>query len=85
MSEIFLQLTGQSHHCECLHVILHLTVMSRVAASPVDEHGGRVGPGGLQVSHSVPLIDAALLRGDAALIEGHPRESNATWEVVEAP
>lgn len=53
-------------------------------ASPVDEHGGRVGPRGLQVGHGVPLVDAALLRGDAALVEGHPREGDAPWEVVEA-
>jgi len=52
--------------------------------SPVGEHGGRVGPGGVQVGHGVPLIDAALLWGDAALIEGHPRESNPPLEVVEA-
>ena len=51
--------------------------------SPVDKHSGWVGPGGLQVGHSIPLIDAALLWGDAALIESHPCESNASWEVVE--
>lgn len=54
------------------------------AASPVHKHGGRVGTCALQVSHGVPLVDAALLRGDAALVEGHPRESDAPWEVVEA-
>lgn len=59
------------------------TALSQEAVSPVDEHSGRVGPGGLQVGHSVPLIDAALLWGDAALVEGHPCESNAPWEVVE--
>lgn len=52
--------------------------------SPVHKHGGRVGPRALQVGHGVPLVDAALLRGDAALVEGHPRESDAAWEVVEA-
>lgn len=50
---------------------------------PVDEHGGRFGPGGLQVGHGVPLVDAALLRVDAALVEGHPGESDAPGEVVE--
>lgn len=53
-------------------------------ASPVHKHGGRVGPCALQVGHGVPLVDAALLRGDAALVEGHPRESDAPWEVVES-
>lgn len=53
-------------------------------ASPVHKHGGRVGPRALQVGHGVPLVDAALLRGDAALVEGHPREGDAPWEVVEA-
>lgn len=53
------------------------------STSPVDEHGGRVGPGRLQVGHGVPLVDAALLRVDAALVEGHPGESNAPGEVVE--
>lgn len=53
-------------------------------ASLVHKHGGRVGPRALQVGHGVPLVDAALLRGDAALVEGHPRESDAPWEVVEA-
>lgn len=52
--------------------------------SPVYEHGGRVGPDGLQVGHCVPLIDVALLRVDAALIERHPCESDAPWEVVES-
>lgn len=51
--------------------------------SLVDEHGGRIRPGALQVGHGIPLIDAALLGGDAALVERHPRESNAPWEVVE--
>lgn len=53
------------------------------SVSPVDKHGGRVRPGGLQVGHGVPLVDAALLGGDAALVEGHPGEGDAPGEVVE--
>lgn len=53
------------------------------SASPVDKHGGRVGSGGLQVGHGVPLVDAALLRVDAARVEGHPGEGDAPGEVVE--
>lgn len=49
---------------------------------PVDEHGRWVGPHGLQVGHSVPLVDAALLGGDTALIEAHPGEGHAPGEVV---
>lgn len=60
-----------------------MLIEAACSVSPVDKHGGRVRPGGLQVGHGIPLIDAALLWGDAALIEGHPSESNATWEVVE--
>lgn len=52
--------------------------------SPVYEHGGRVGPDGLQVGHCVPLVDVALLRVAAALVERHPRESDAPREVVES-
>lgn len=53
------------------------------STSPVDEHGGRVGSRRLQVGHGVPLVDAALLRVDAALVEGHPGERDAPGEVVE--
>lgn len=53
--------------------------------SLVSEHGGRIGPHGLQVLHGVPLVDAALLGGDAALIVARPGERNSTGKVVISP
>lgn len=51
----------------------------------VHKQRGGVGPRGLQVLHGIPLIDAALLRADAALIVGGPDERHSSWEVVMPP
>lgn len=51
----------------------------------VHKQRGGVGPRGLQVLHGVPLVDAALLGADAALIVGGPDESYAPREVVVPP
>ena len=51
----------------------------------VHKQGRGVGPRGLQVLHGVPLVDAALIRADAALIVGGPDESHAAGEVVVSP
>ena len=51
----------------------------------VHKQRGGVGPCGLQVLHGIPLIDAALLRADAALIVGGPDERHSSWEVVMPP
>lgn len=48
----------------------------------VHKQGRGVGPRGLQVLHGVPLVDAALIRADAALIVGGPDERHAPGEVV---
>ena len=45
--------------CETIHVISYPFAIS--VDSLVEKHGGRVRPQGLQVSHGVPLVDAALL------------------------
>lgn len=66
--------------CETLHVISYPFAIS--VDSLVDKHGGGVRPQGLQVSHGVPLVDAALLWGDAALIVTHPGEGHSPGEVV---
>lgn len=52
------------------------------ANSLVDKQGRGVGPRGLQVLHGVPLVDAALLGADAALVVGGPEKSHAPGEVV---
>lgn len=51
----------------------------------VDEEGWRVGAGGLQVLHRVPLVDAALVGADAALVVRGPDQGHPTWEVVVPP
>ena len=56
-----------------------------VGYSLVCEQGGGVGPRGLEVLHGVPLVDAALLGADAALIVGGPEQRHAPWEVVVPP
>lgn len=48
----------------------------------VHKQGRGVGSRGLQVLHGVPLVDAALIRADAAVIVGGPDECHATGEVV---
>lgn len=48
----------------------------------VHKQGRGVGPRGLQVLHGVPLVDAALVGADAALVVGGPDESHAAGEVV---
>lgn len=48
----------------------------------VNKQGRGVGPRGLQVWHGIPLIDAALLRADAAFVIGGPDERHTTGEVV---
>lgn len=50
--------------------------------SLVREQGGGVGPRGLQVLHGVPLVDAALLGANAALVVGGPEQRHAPGEVV---
>lgn len=53
--------------------------------SLVHKQGRGVGPRGLHVLHGVPLVDAALLGADAALVVGGPDESHAPGEVVVPP
>lgn len=53
--------------------------------SLVCEQGGGVGPCGLEVLHGIPLVDAALLGADAALVVGGPEQRHAPWEVVVPP
>lgn len=48
----------------------------------VDKHGGWVWSCGLQVLHGVPLVDAALVWSNAALIVAHPGESHSSREIV---
>lgn len=48
----------------------------------VNKHGGRVWPCCLQILHGVPLVDAALIWSNAALIVAHPGESHTSREVV---
>lgn len=48
----------------------------------VDKHGRWVWPCCLQVLHGVPLVDAALVWSDAALVVSHPGERHASREVV---
>ena len=50
--------------------------------SLVHKQGWGVGPRGLQVLHGVPLVDAALLGADAALVVAGPDQSHAPREVV---
>lgn len=57
-------------------------VGQEVPHSRVDIQGRGVGPRRLQVLHGVPLVDAALLRADAALVVGGPDEGHAPREVV---
>lgn len=51
----------------------------------VHKQGWGVGSRGLQILHGIPLIDAALLGADAALIVGGPDERHPTREVVVPP
>ena len=51
----------------------------------VHKQRGGVRPCGLQVLHGIPLVDAALLGADAALIVGGPDESYTSREVVVPP
>lgn len=53
--------------------------------SLVHEQGWGVGPRGLQVLHGVPLVDAALLGADAALVVAGPDQGHAPREVVVPP
>lgn len=53
--------------------------------SLVCEQGGGVGPRGFEVLHGIPLVDAALLGADAALVVGGPEQRHAPREVVVPP
>lgn len=50
----------------------------------VDKHDGWVRSCGLQVFHGVPLVDAALIWSDAAIIVAYPGKGHSSREVVKS-
>lgn len=48
----------------------------------VNKHGRGVGPRRLQVLHCIPLVNAALVWGDAAFIVSHPGERHASRKII---